>query len=676
MTFRRGGRGTGPPGGHGSSWVPRVVASGSRSVAAGGHIGGVTTGDNSPLHVTINQHHYGAPDELLEVADQLALAIGAQWEAEAQLRRVNDQNTLPVPWVAPEASLFEDWTYAVSASGDGPAGVGSGAEDWADGPEDLAATEGGILQLLDRVPSGRLVVLGGAGSGKTVVLVRLTLDLLARRRTTGRGPVPALLSLASWNPAAEDLRTWFLGQLAISHPGLSARVPGAGADMSLGQALLARHLVMPVLDGLDEIPQSVRGRALDRLNEGLHSGDQLVVAARTDDYRRAVHPTGALSVKLRAAAGVTLGDPSPEAVRRYLEREAGGPSAAADRWAPVLARLGDASPVGRALHTPLAVAMASDIYNPRPGEGLGALPDPAELCDERRFPTPEAVTAHLLDAMVHVAYRPHPDRARRSRWTADEARRYLTELAKHLEQNVDGSTDIAWWQLRRAAPGRLFVAVFAGTLCVVFAVAMGLCTGSWISVAVSAALGLFFGATAGGAAAADVRSSATVRPPLGRLRWPAALTAGGITLTATGVGVGFATAGLTGVLVGCAVVSAVATVAVWYAWESGAVAGVPADLTTAAAPRAFLVRDRRVFWAMSATMGLGWLLSFGLAGLAVGSTAVLGVGLFFAVLFAGAGFSESAWGMYAVTKGWLCLAGRLPWRFVGFLVDAHEHRGC
>ncbi|MFD1311062.1 NACHT domain-containing protein [Streptomyces kaempferi] len=635
----------------------------------------MTTGDNSPLHVTINQHHYGAPDALLEVADQLALAIGAEWEAEAQFRRVNDQNTLPVPWVAPDASLFEDWTYAVSAYGDGPAGVGSGAEDWADGPEDLAATEGGMLQLLDRVPSGRLVVLGEAGSGKTVLLVRLMLDLLARRRTTGRGPVPALLSLASWNPAAEDLRTWFLGQLAISHPGLSARVPGAGADMSLGQALLARHLLMPVLDGLDEIPQSVRGRALDRLNEGLHSGDRLVVAARTDDYRRAVHPTGALSVKLRAAAGVTVGEPSPEAVRRYLEREAGGPSAAADRWAPVLAQLGHASPVGRALRTPLAAAMANDTYNPRPGEGLGALPDPTELCDGRRFPTPEAVTAHLLDATVLVGYRPHPGRARHSRWTADEARRYLTELAKHLEQNVDGSTDFAWWQLRRAAPRRLFVSVFAGTLGADFAVAGWLCTGSWTSLASGAALGLFTGFVAGEAAAADARSGAAVRPPMGRLRWPAALTVGGIALTAMAAGIGFAIAGFTGVLMGCAAVSALATVAVWRAWESGAVAGVPADLTTAAAPGAFLVRDRRIFWAMSAAMGLGWLLAFGLAGLAVGSTVGLGVGLIFAVLFASAGLAESAWGMYAVTKGWLCLAGRLPWRFVGFLVDAHEHRG-
>ncbi|MEV5784467.1 hypothetical protein AB0L42_26165 [Streptomyces sp. NPDC052287] len=121
---------------------------------------------------------------------------------------------------------------------------------------------------------------------------------------------------------------------------------------------------------------------------------------------------------------------------RYLEREAGGPSAAADRWAPVLARLGHASPFGRALRTPLAAAMASDTYNPRPGEGLGALPDPTELCDGRRFPTPEAVTAHLLDATVLVGYRPHPDRARHSRWTADEARRHYLSPEPATDSNL------------------------------------------------------------------------------------------------------------------------------------------------------------------------------------------------------------------------------------------------
>ena len=91
------------------------------------------------------------------------------------------------------------------------------------------------------------------------------------------------------------------------------------------------------------------------------------------------------------------------------------------------------------------------------------------------------------------------------------------------------------------------------------------------------------------------------------MRWPAALTVGGIALTVTPVGIGFVIAGFIGVLLGCAAVSALATVAVWLAWESGAVAGVPADLITATAPGAFLVRDRRVFWAMSAAMGLGWL---------------------------------------------------------------------
>jgi len=54
----------------------------------------------------------------------------------------------------------------------------------------------------------------------------------------------------------------------------------------------------------------------------------------------------------------------------------------------------------------------------------------------------------------------------------------------------------------------------------------------------------------------------------------------------------------------------------------------------------------------------------------------LGIGL--AVGFATGltlGFVQAAWGAFTITRWWLALRGRLPWRLMGFLADAHEHRG-
>src|SRR5258708_3914164 len=202
----------------------------------------------------------GAVLTLAGIADQLAEAVNAQWEAEAGVRRLNDPYPLPVSWEAADASLADGWDVLVrhASSGAGmppPPPPGT----WADSPELLAGTGGGLVRVLAQVPTGRLVVLGKPGSGKTMLMVRLVLDLLEARKATG-GPVPVLAALASWNPAEQDLHDWLTGQLIVDHPALAAPAPsGAGAGNRV-QALLRACLILPVLDGLDEMPDAIRGQ--------------------------------------------------------------------------------------------------------------------------------------------------------------------------------------------------------------------------------------------------------------------------------------------------------------------------------------------------------------------------------------------------------------------------------
>jgi hypothetical protein len=68
------------------------------------------------------------------------------------------------------------------------------------GPLPLADSLESVAALYRRIPSGRLVVLGRAGAGKTVLAVRLLNDLIRGRERAD--PVPVIVEVRLWDPAA------------------------------------------------------------------------------------------------------------------------------------------------------------------------------------------------------------------------------------------------------------------------------------------------------------------------------------------------------------------------------------------------------------------------------------------------------------------------------------------
>lgn len=392
----------------------------------------------------------GGPD-LAGVADDLAIAVKRQWNDEAELRQLSDPYPMSVRWDPVDPDLVADWPALVRLATTGAGWPKPPGGTWANDPAELAGTDNDLVDVLDRVPTRRLVVLGEPGAGKTILLVRLVLDLLSRR--CPGDAVPILLPLASWNPEDQDLRSWIVGRLITDHSALAEPAP-SGTGVTRAQALLDECLIVPVLDGLDEIPDAVRGSALARINDAMRPGESLVLAARTAEYRRAVCPPGGVEVLLTGAAGITLRPLDVSVVSDYLRGSAGGTTAAA-RWDTVLSTFtADCPPpVAQALTTPLLVTLARASYNPRPGETLAAVPhQPAELLDLALFPTPKDIERHLFDIFIPAAYRPHPDPSRRCPWTADQATRWLVFLAHDLEHRQHGTPNLAWWELPGAAP--------------------------------------------------------------------------------------------------------------------------------------------------------------------------------------------------------------------------------
>ncbi|HEX5494908.1 MAG TPA: NACHT domain-containing protein, partial [Mycobacteriales bacterium] len=382
--------------------------------------------------------------DLADLADRLAIALGTQWTNEAVRRQVHNPYPMAVQWKPTDASLVESWPKLLTQATSGPGSPVPPAAPWAGDPAGLAGTAGDLVDVLGRVPTGRLLVLGEPGAGKTVLLVRVVLDLLSRR-DPGQ-PVPILLPLASWNPQREDLYTWIEHRLSTDNHALSAPLIKKPRT-SRARALLDAGFLLLVLDGLDEIPDRLRGAAIDRINDALPPGQRLIVAARTEAFRRATRPPGGPEVTLNGAAGIELCPLEAGVVTDYLRHSSGGPDSAA-RWDDVAATLvaDPGAPVAQALTTPLIAALARVVYNPRARESPSSVPrHPGELCDRDSFPSRTAVERHLFDAFIPAAYRPGPGESGGRGWNAEQATRWLTFLARDLEHRQHGTTDLAWW---------------------------------------------------------------------------------------------------------------------------------------------------------------------------------------------------------------------------------------
>lgn len=113
-----------------------------------------------------------------------------------------------------------------------------------------------------------------------------------------RGTRPVLVSIASWDPRNQDLHSWLAGQMIVDHPSLRAPVTQGAVSGSRAAMLIAQRLIVPVLGGLDEMPEHLRGAAIAGINRTLRPGEGAVLAGRTDSYEAAVRRPGGVLAPL------------------------------------------------------------------------------------------------------------------------------------------------------------------------------------------------------------------------------------------------------------------------------------------------------------------------------------------------------------------------------------------
>ena len=398
-------------------------------------------------------------DALTDAAQELAREVRRRWRREEEQRQVHDPFPLPVRWeqaLAPLTDLPQNFQLLEPGAALPPVQLSGELRD--------------VTEIYRRIPSGRLVVLGRAGSGKSILAIRFLLEFPKTPSLPQRAPV--IFSVGSWDPTTTALRDWLIGLLLRDHPHLARRVP-TGA--TLAAALVDADLILPVLDGFDEIAVGLRQSALGELNK---TSLPLVLTSRRAEYEEAVTQAEA---PLVLAAGIQIADLAHHDLAAYLPRTArpaaNRDGAAETAWEGVLEKLRTRETaaslnLARVLTTPLMVALARTMYNGAPDR------HPKELLKSTRFSTEIEIEQHLLAGFVPTVYQNQvPERIdsgrrhRRRTWDPQRAELWLGYLADHMARLDNDQQDLAWWQigdtLRRST--RILIVVLVSALCVTVA---------------------------------------------------------------------------------------------------------------------------------------------------------------------------------------------------------------
>ncbi|MFD3377583.1 MULTISPECIES: NACHT domain-containing protein [unclassified Streptomyces] len=159
-----------------------------------------------------------------------------------------------------------------------------------------------VVSYYRTLRSRRLMITGAPGAGKTVLLVTLIGGLLADRKDTD--PIPVRLPAASWD-SRRPIGDWLVEHLTQA----------CGLRRRTAAALVEARLILPVLDGLDEVDrdpspgtESRAVLALEALSafQSTQGRPGLVVTCRTEQHRALETVTMAMedaaSVEIQAVA--------------------------------------------------------------------------------------------------------------------------------------------------------------------------------------------------------------------------------------------------------------------------------------------------------------------------------------------------------------------------------------
>jgi len=250
---------------------------------------------------------------------------------------------------------------------------------------------------------GELLILGAAGAGKTTMLFELAHALIERAQQDETHPIPVVFNLSTWTAFVTQhknkakLAVWLEHELVVYY----------GVSQRLAHEWIAHHQILPLLDGLDEVPQAHQASCIEAINayRNEHSNKGLVVCCRTAEH--AAHD------KLTLPQAVTLQPLSEQQIDDYLAQVGA-------EVATIRTMMQQDDTLRTLANTPLMLSLIVLAYR---GADAAALPTTGSM-EERQQQVFERYVQHMLR-------RPSQGESYRNEQTT----RWLSWLAARMQQH-------------------------------------------------------------------------------------------------------------------------------------------------------------------------------------------------------------------------------------------------
>ncbi|CDM97922.1 NACHT domain-containing protein [Limnospira indica] len=175
-----------------------------------------------------------------------------------------------------------------------------------------------ILDVFDNPTiSGKFLILGKPGGGKSTTLLELAEALIERAERDSDAPIPVILELSSWQEVTKpkflpfgegekydpSIKEWVLSQLISK-----------GVSQDIGEQWLREKELVLLLDGLDELQPQRQGKCVRAINQFLSSEFSplhLVVCSRKEEYED-------YEEILQLNGAICLEDLTNEQIRNYF----------------------------------------------------------------------------------------------------------------------------------------------------------------------------------------------------------------------------------------------------------------------------------------------------------------------------------------------------------------------
>jgi energy-coupling factor transporter ATP-binding protein EcfA2 len=320
----------------------------------------------------------------------------------------------------------------------------------------------------------RLLIVGNPGVGKTVLLLKLALNLLGESGPGNQDPFPVIFNCASWSEKFERFEDWLIEMFNISE-GLSKEFAGQ---------LLKNERIIFLIDGFDElarnedeqIAKEIRAKFLESLNNYLDRKKQLVICSRIDE-------ASMIQGRFPVAAKIKILDLGESQVKEAL-REALNDKTSNVSATNLLRIAKENRDLLKVLRTPFYFTIAVEVLD-------------KQIVDEKGFPKEEKeIKDYLQNAFIDkkLTVAPNPNG-----FNSLKTRKWLQWLGKLMEKKQIVTfeladlqpTDLAKkWQFRWVAG--LFSSLVAG---LVFSLAGGFPGLIVIGMVIGMVTGLIVGST-------------------------------------------------------------------------------------------------------------------------------------------------------------------------------------